>query len=123
MYDKLSKAILTIIPDTLIFYEPVTWSDEYPVIWQLGPFKMKDPLLKSRLDHAPNHQPEQGVLAFHWWDFVNKVMPGRTPNDYFDSREEDWKKMGVASIVTEWRIAAHYKVGDDTWKKTNTSLG
>ena len=123
MYDRLSKAILAIIPDTLIFYEPATWSDAVPVLFEFGPFKLKDPVTKSGLDHAPNHQPEQGVLAFHYYTFINKVAPGRTPKDYFDSRQEDWKKMGVAPIVTEFSISAHYKVGDDTWKQTNERLG
>lgn len=102
MYDQLSKAILAIIPDTLIFFEPTTWSDNYPVLFQFGPFKLKDPLFKAGLDHAPNHQPEQGVFAFHYYSWINHIAKGRTLKDYFDSRQEDWKKMKVAPIVTEF---------------------
>jgi len=123
MYDQLSKAILAIVPDTLIIYEPTTWSDNYPVLFQFGPFKLREQILRSSLDHAPNHQPEQGVLAFHYYDFVNHVMKNRSPKDYFDARQEEWKKMKVAPIVTEFELSGPAHVGDQTWKDNNTILG
>jgi hypothetical protein len=72
------------------------------VLFQFGPFKLKDPLLKAGLTHAPNHQPEQSVFTFHYYKWINHIAKGRTLKDYFDSRQEDWKKMKVAPIVTEF---------------------
>jgi endoglycosylceramidase len=111
MYDRIGDAILAIVPDTLIFFEPCLVSDEYPII-DVGPFQIKDELTKSRFSHPPGgfKNSKQSVLAYHYYDFANFVFKGRDPKDYFESRQEEIKHLKVAGIVTEFQISS---VGDD----------
>lgn len=110
MYDKLSKAILEIDPQTLIFFEPTTWSNEYPEL-KFGPLDFSK-IFRSELDHAPNHNPKQSVFAYHYYKFINFTLPMNKFDDYFKSRQEMIKKFGVAGFVTEWEQGQIIQKGD-----------
>lgn len=105
MYDRIGDAILAIVPDTLIFFEPATWSDEYPVL-QFGPLKIPEEIFKSRIQHPPGgyKNSKQSVLAYHYYNFANFVWKGRNVDDYFNDRQEQIKYLKVAGIVTEFQV-------------------
>lgn len=113
MYDRLGEIILGIVPDTLIFFEPTTWSNEFPK-FRFGPLSIDNSILESKLTHPPGgfKNSAQSVLAYHYYDFVNHVFKNESPEDYFASRQKMIKKFGTAGIVTEFELNGVEKPGD-----------
>jgi len=87
MYHKVSEAIRRVDPDTLIFFEPVTWSD-----------------LGSGFKTVPGGDRFQNksVLSYHFY-----VPPNTLINDYLPMREKDAANLRSGSMLTEFDVIDH----------------
>lgn len=82
MYHKVSKAIREVDTDTLVFFEPVTWSDfgaHFPTVPGGDQYRNKS------------------VLSYHYY-----IPPNTIQSNYFLMRVEDSQKLQCGSMLTEF---------------------
>jgi endoglycosylceramidase len=84
-YDAVADRIHQVDPDRVIMFEPTTWSNEYP------DYKITKELFKSRLSHPPGGKQyaNRSILAYHYYNWVNKVFNSTSADPYFKSRVTD----------------------------------
>ncbi len=79
-YDRLAQAIRAVDPDTLIFFEPITFDNKIP----------------AGFSHPPGgHRfANKSVFAYHYY------KPPALGYGTIDSRVEDGKRLGVLSFLS-----------------------
>lgn len=104
VYDTLAAQITQLSPETLIFFEGVTWGR-----WGTG------------FEQAPNNNPSKSALAFHFYKPLDN-LPVYGARNQFEVNHNDQKNIQVGGMVTEMFSPACDPDYDDTMKQADTWL-
>jgi endoglycosylceramidase len=114
LYDRVHAKIRAIDPETLIFYEPVTWG----IMSTSGTFG-------TGFTHPPGNDAKGTILSWHYYCWV--LQNGEDPikndtvmefyrvfcdkwqiNEYFDTVEKDTKRLGGGpSFLSEFGVCVY----------------
>ena len=90
-YDRIQPKIYKNDPERIIFFESVTWTDEFNIT-----------LDDIGFDHVPGGQQyaNKSVFAFHYYTSPNIG----NKNEYFSQRTHDGIRLNATSFVTEFSV-------------------
>ena len=82
MYDKVSAAIRKVDPNTLIFFEPITWS-----------------AFGTKFKRVPGGEQFQNssIVSYHYY-----IPPCTLQEAFFPDMMKDMKRMNAGGMITEW---------------------
>eukprot|EP01084_Bolivina_argentea_P073843 133969_1 len=91
-YDKVAPVIHQVDNERIVFFESVTWTDEFNDTWDEAGF-----------DHVPGGDiySNKSVFSFHYYDDSPNIG---SENKYFSKRTSDGIRWNSTSMLTEFSI-------------------